>query len=434
MQTESLSEQKELLDCAVKTLANLYVTYRQRFVMSIPGGSMFVPRHKDGTYLKLRNTMLYSHLRGKYAVAVFAGARSSRFMSFDVDGGGEEAVRRLLDAMEELGMERKYTHVSLSGKKGYHVDILFDEPVYTTELQKFYGNVLNRAGLDHRAVEFRPTANAAVKLPLSVHGETGNICWYVDRETLEPVKRLDYILEIQPYRREAFMRITASMQRCAGTDAGPITAKSRIPAAFTETLIEPGTRHNAMVYLAVCSRYSGDSEEECRAALLKWYRRQPPGVIQSSEEKVMEDVEEIIAWAYSEKFIQKKRRKAVITEEDVRMILSLKRKSERKILFLLTARCGAGCRQVKQNSIAWQIGMTRVTVVNALKRLEEAGMIRKTRGKTFKLGAGYYKTECCRYEVCRPAARKGGRQVEVALDQLREDFETVFSETIAALK
>ena len=426
---------KEQTAQVVNALARLYVSYRQRYVMCVPGGAMFVPKHKDGKPVRLRDAMLYNHVEGKYAVAIFAGDRSSRFVSFDVDEGGEEAVRGLLNTIDTLGVGRENTHVSLSGKKGYHVDILFDSLVYTTELYKFYCHVIARAGLDRRTAEFRPTAGAAVKLPLSIHGETGNICWYVNRETLEPIKRQEYILGIQPYPREAFTRLVSRLGEPPGQYLPPaardLDIESKDPA---EPLTEPGTRHNAMVRLAVACRYSGDSEKECIAQMMEWYRAQDPAMIRSGAREVLRDIQKIIDWAYSESFVQRKRRKAVVTEEDVRMILSLKRKSERKVLFLLMVRCGAGYHQVKQNSIAWQIGMTRVTVLNAVKRLEEAGMIRKTRGKTFKVGTSCYKTECCQYEVYRPVSPKGGRRVEVTLDQLREDFETVFSETIASLR
>lgn len=257
----------------------------------------------------------------------------------------------------------------------------------------------------------------------------------MNRETLEPIKRQEYILGIQPYPREAFTRLVSRLGEPPGQYLPPaardLNIESKDPA---EPLTEPGTRHNAMVRLAVACRYSGDSEKECIAQMMEWYRAQDPAMIRSGAREVLRDIQKIIDWAYSESFVQRKRRKAVVTEEDVRMILSLKRKSERKVLFLLMVRCGAGYHQVKQNSIAWQIGMTRVTVLNAVKRLEEAGMISKTRGKTFKVGTSCYKTECCQYEVYRPVSPKGGRRVEVTLDQLREDFETVFSETIASLR
>src|SRR5699024_12407077 len=46
-----------------------------------------------------------------------------------------------------------------------------------------------------------------VKLPLVIHQRTGNRCWFVDNETLEPIESFDYILDIEPMSADAIMEI-----------------------------------------------------------------------------------------------------------------------------------------------------------------------------------------------------------------------------------
>lgn len=134
------------LNRAVAALCDLYVTYRQRFVLCSPGQGMFIPRKKDGTYVALTNAMLYNHLRGYYAIAVYAGSKCSRFVTFDVDTREPDVVHRLIAAVESCGIGREYIQVSFSGNKGYHVDILFDRVVFTDRLCVFYRYVLLKAG------------------------------------------------------------------------------------------------------------------------------------------------------------------------------------------------------------------------------------------------------------------------------------------------
>lgn len=61
---------------------------------------MFIPRRKNGETVALTNAMLYSHLRGHYAVAVYAGPQSSRFVTFDVDTTNPSVVRVVMEAIE----------------------------------------------------------------------------------------------------------------------------------------------------------------------------------------------------------------------------------------------------------------------------------------------------------------------------------------------
>jgi hypothetical protein len=221
------------------------------------------------------------------------------------------------------------------------VEVLFDDVVFTDQLYRFYSRVLLISGQDKRFVEFRPTHHLAIKLPLTRHGKTGRMCWYVDRETLKPIENLDYIQSIRQFPTERFRALMEAWdtgEDCradAIKDERPKATLSELdkPYVFGETLTEPGTRHKVMLQMAVACRYSGDSEQACRDTLVRWYLSQPAQMIRSSRKEVEADIEGILCWAYGPAFQVSGGKWAVITEQDVRQIQGLKRKSEQKTLF-----------------------------------------------------------------------------------------------------
>ena len=45
----------------LEQLCKLYVTYRQRYVLTLPGGKIFTPKKSNGEYCKLTNNVLLNH-------------------------------------------------------------------------------------------------------------------------------------------------------------------------------------------------------------------------------------------------------------------------------------------------------------------------------------------------------------------------------------
>ncbi len=178
---ENLNE--EMLQALTEKMSSLYVSYRKRFVLSIPGASMFTPKRKNGEFTALTDHMLTNHLRHKYAVAIYSGESASKFLCFDVDDGSADTVHTIIDRLVAFGIPQDKIYVSFSGGKGYHVELFFDRLVYTSQLYALYGMVIEQVKLNPRKVEFRPTYGNAIKLPLSIHGKTGNVCWFVEPET-----------------------------------------------------------------------------------------------------------------------------------------------------------------------------------------------------------------------------------------------------------
>lgn len=193
------------LDAIAAALDRLYVSERKRYVR-MAGGRAFVPK-RGKRPVPLTMEALSAHVQRQCAVGVYAGDRGSRFLCFDVDDGRRETAEAILSCLYECGVPEDKAHVSLSGGKGYHIDLFFDEEIPVAHLMQVYNFVLEQCGLDRHRVEFRPTGGMAIKLPLSVHWRTGAVCWFLDRHTWAPVDTPNYILDIQPWQACGFYEV-----------------------------------------------------------------------------------------------------------------------------------------------------------------------------------------------------------------------------------
>lgn len=144
---------------------------------------MVVPKSKNGAYCKLTSGVLLNHLEQKYAICVYSGKWGSKFMCFDVDDGNKETVFQIISELEKLGIPHRMIYVSYSGGKGYHVELFCQEIISTEQWYRMYLTVIHLGNLEQHKVEFRPTHTQSIKLPLSCHAKSGNVCWYVDRDT-----------------------------------------------------------------------------------------------------------------------------------------------------------------------------------------------------------------------------------------------------------
>ena len=121
-----------------------------------------------------------------------------------------------------------------------------------------------------------------MKIPLGVNLKTGNRCWYVDRETLEPIENFDYISEITPMSAKEFEQIVYTMNKRSRTEDILIAkenaksgyARKNIPNKNGPVLTAVGQRHNLMCKLSVYLRKSGADEETIRDELMVWVSRQ----------------------------------------------------------------------------------------------------------------------------------------------------------------
>ena len=129
-----------------QAINKLYITYRKRFIEQYNDKETNKIKWTENKYT-LKDSIILEHLRQKKTIGIFSGSIITSFICFDVDINDENyckwAVYKLVDSLQNLGISGKYIHISLSGSKGYHVEIFFDKPVYkrkrseehTSELQ-----------------------------------------------------------------------------------------------------------------------------------------------------------------------------------------------------------------------------------------------------------------------------------------------------------
>src|SRR5699024_9086447 len=225
------------------------------------------------------------HLQGTMSYGIFSGGFFNKFMTFDVDYNDNEPMARwvtlkIVDTLvREFNINRNDIHVNLSGNKGYHIDLFFDKPLQVADTEAFYYKVMSEVGElpTNGEVEFRPTWRQGVKLPLGIHQRTGNRCWFVDNETLEPIESFDYILDIEPMSADAIMEIDFGITVEQAEEFERVVQETDITANVLDKsealqnvrkiiekgrLVASGTRHKTTYSIACFGNMQGWEREE----------------------------------------------------------------------------------------------------------------------------------------------------------------------------
>ena len=378
-------------------LCDLYISYRQRYVVMEPDGSIYIPKNINGDR-PLTNSVVCGHLNQKYAVSVYAGKYSSKFMTFDVDNGSHETVTRIIDILEATGIPRDRIYVSTSGGKGFHVDLFFESLVYTEKLRCLYDYVCIEGGLDPVKVEFRPTHKQAIKLPLSRHGKTGNICWFLNKDTFEPYQYLDYIMEIEKIPNEVVLDVIAGLPV-----KKPIPAMEDLNPKFSDgvqikrsaeeecetyefpILREAGTRHHTMMSIAIYCRSKGYPQEKIESLMLQWAEEQNPDYLTDPDSVIKDDAMRLAEWVWRDDFhiSTTERKNVLLSKDDIEKVLAQDTKSMRRILFLLICfEKRFGSLSMSREKIGTYVGCGSICVYESLKKLSARNVIRMAEGKT----------------------------------------------------
>ncbi len=421
----------------LKKMIDLYVSCREKYILCLPNGHIIMPKKKDGKYCWLSDNIMRNHLAQKYAIGVFADGYGSKFICFDVDDGNPSTVHAIISALKALGFAENDIHVSYSGNKGYHVEMFFDGILLTKRLCDLYDHVIAECRLDPHKVEFRPMSKAAIKLPLSRHAKTGNMCWFVDRRTLLPIMRAEYILGIQQIKAdEAKALIPAAVESTSEAREKPTSGKgasSPETRNLGTTLEEEGTRHNMMRNIAVYNRTHGASREECEKILAEWILEQNPLLYHSSHREVQRDIDELIAWVYSDRFVVQKAstiNSTVIRTSMMKSVLEQGNRTARRLCFLLLARCRLQQPRISEKDAGRAIGVSPTTVCKAIRHLAAKEDIRITEGKRFKLPDGTFSSESRSYYVPHSSGYKDELCVTITMRELISDFNACYHKAL----
>jgi hypothetical protein len=424
----------------MERLKDLYVTYRGRYVRS--GGvrqGYYIPK-MGNEYSKLNDAVLLGHMNKEYSVCVFSGEKITKFVCFDVDREPKVNTPLVIRALKKAGVDDGHIVVSFSGSKGYHVELFFEEPMKVDSLRMIYYFLLEETGLSAFDVEFRPTITQAIKLPLSLHPRTGNVCWYCNPHTLEVIENPEYIFTI--------MRLpVAKVQQII--DALPSKVKSKIKDdedtaapgqefSYSELMTDKipiltcaGERHKTMLSVGLYAARSGLDEQGILTFIINWWEVQDPSLSGSSQGELISDIKAIARW--SSKFVFNegvyKRTDEMMSKEDVLLILEQKERLRRKVLFLLMALSSKrGYYMITYERIRMSIGASNKGVINAIKSLKDEGYVASSSGRV-NTREGRFKRDSNRYQVMqKPTITM--HDITVNADIVENQFSKVYFGTL----
>lgn len=367
-------------------------------------------------------------------------------MAFDVDSGGLQVVRQILDTLADIGIPKSFVNVSTSGSKGFHIELFFDHLMYTDELKILYKYVVLKCELNPRLVEFRPTYGQAIKLPLSVHHKTGMLCWFYNTDTLTQIQSYEYVFAIKKisneYIREIIKNVCAPyVKNCV---VEPLNEKNEIengvkyPGLLSDyskenlpKLTEIGERHQMMLAVALIVPTKGMSANKIYKILMEWWNSQDHDLSKSQEEEIQNDARAIAEWAVGRQRVEDRRRywyveKSVLTDKDVIWILRHSRnRNVRRILFYLMSWCsGHKCCFTAYHRIGRIVGCSKACAVSVLKELADEKVVTPIAGEIRFNDGRFERRETC-YLIYKPV-EKSRRKVEIDVGRINKEFESIY--------
>lgn len=447
---------KQPTKSVIEKINTLYIQTRSKYLVQFPEGKYITLTYSAGNKVtKFNDSMLSTHLEGGLTYGTFSGGYFSKFITFDVDCDNEAMSRwitlRLVYVLaEEYGIDRDYIHVNTSGSKGYHVDLFFAEQIKVEELRKFYQSVVISVGaLPEGQIEFRPTWTQGVKIPLGIHQRTGNRCWFVDNETLEPIESYDYVLSIEPMPAEVitdsnidlteeqkteFERVAASTDISVNAIdlSGALHNASRI--IETGRLIASGTRHKTTYTLACFGNSQGWEREEAVDVIMDVLLNTPREYFSegSTPEYWLKEAERLVDYVYdNDKTIIGTDRDLTIYKSEILAVLNAGTFRQKQLAYamLVTSKRFGNIFYLTIRTAMKMIGTnSRQTVQNAIEHLIDIGFIKYHRrteidkARSREVGHAYYKPSKFRLAFEKPEeteesvkVSKDKDMVEVAL-------------------
>ena len=405
-------------------IGKLYVTYRKKFIEQYHNTEKDIITYRENKF-PLNDSMILKHLTQQKTIGVFSGNIITSFMCFDVDIKDEAmckwAVDKIVDALQNIGIAGKYIHISLSGSKGYHIEIFFDEPVYNSDIHKIYLMILNATDLlniDYGEVELRPCLTKTgktlgVKLPLGVNLKTNNTCWFCDYDKgLKPIKDYNYVLSIETMPKEILLDILEKEEDILVTPEQQykieaITEKHKplpeyknnvdekytieqVENVITNGLQIAGSRHNALFNIIKYYKHLGVSEEDNKEWVTEWMNQQDKTTYSTKWDAVLLDIAEIIDYVYTNNcsFVIKNLNIDVSMEE-IMEIIKIKGKNNQLVLYSLLVHSKrysvkSGQFYMSYNQMMKATDLTKMTLIKIVHQLEDLKLITVTRGEKAK--------------------------------------------------
>lgn len=356
---------KELQISIIKKIDELYVYHIDKYLeQKNEGGYRWLTKGKwisekildwKGNEIKhsvktpiFRKSNIELHLCGDKTYALFAGIKFTKFITFDVDSPSitlsQIATNKLIDVLHTIfRISLEDIHVIFSGKKGYHVTLYFKEPVKNKIAKDFYIEVMRYTEKPLNGdIEFRPTNKQGVKLPLGIHRSAPGKprCWFVDKNTFEPIQSFEHILKIKPMQNHSCLKNYKKEELPAPIVVAPVSSIEHFQLnekeksdlrGFASALIknkkltQPGTRHNAMFALSIHCFTIGYSKDYTIQLILDILRNTPKKLIQLEPSKWEIETERIVNLCYEKGYSFKNNKSHIrIYKPEIERILNFK--------------------------------------------------------------------------------------------------------------
>ena len=438
-------------DRIVRCLHDLYCYEVKRYFFMYPPDGAYKPSEKSLTYHDLR-----MHINNRKTICVSGRKYHTKFMCFDVDEQDPEHIHLLIDKIESAGIPRDRVYVSTSGGKGYHIDIFFDKPVFKSEIENFFNEIRRDPAIEGINMECRPQKKKTIKIPLGWNFKTEKKCWYVDRETLEPIEDMEYVFGIEKISGDMFHELVHNINKkkliedikiakSRQSERAAKAVRTKVKPSNVPIITGPGQRHEKMLKYAVWLRTGGYDRDEIYDELMRWVSKQNPGYISSSTEDIERDAGKIaydVTRAYeprefSESVKPVGNEKRVLKADDIRRVLAAGSKSDRKVAMLIIAHCRVfgNCR-LGYERLAEITGVSKNTAQSAVNRMLASKLIVKNNvgGRKFKDGEPVMcPNEYMLGEGGEAADVDVSHDVEFNIDEVTENFDKFYYEALASV-
>ncbi|WP_227396700.1 TOTE conflict system archaeo-eukaryotic primase domain-containing protein [Jeotgalibacillus aurantiacus] len=420
----------------IKKFNELYIQTRSKYLVQFPDRYVTLTYNPGNRVVKLNDGLLQTHLNGDLTYGIFSGGHFNKFMTFDVDVPDEAMSRwatlKLVDVLaNEYNVSRSDIHVSLSGSKGYHVDLFFDERVLVTELQRFYREVMVSVGsIPNGQIEFRATWTQGVKLPLGVHQRTGNRCWFVDNFTLEPIESFDYLLSVEPMPASVVTEIDFGLTddqitefehiaTSTDTSVNAVDLSQALHNAVriieTGRLTQSGTRHKTTFTLACFGNSQGWERDDTVSVIMDVLLATPREYFSegSTPEHWLNEANRLVDYVFDKGItIKESNGHVTIYKSEILAVLDCGTFRQKQLAYamLVTSKRYGNVFYLTINTAMRMIGTkSRQTVQSAIQKLVDCGFIeyhRKgeiDRARSKEIGQVRYKPNKYRLMIKEPA-------------------------------
>ncbi|WHY93749.1 hypothetical protein QNK12_09930 [Neobacillus cucumis] len=380
----------------------LYIQTRSKYLVQFPNRYVTFNKKRNASVVILNDSMLRTHIDGDLTYGIFNGGYFNKFITFDVDfndsGHARWATLKLIDVLvREFTILRQDIHVSVSGNKGYHVDLFFDKPLPVREIRAFYDQVIAVVGdLPNGQIEFRPSWTQGVKLPLGIHQKTGNRCWFCDNETLTPIKSFEYLLTVEPMDASIITDADFGLTDEQASEFEAVAAETNIKVNIVDQsaalqkarrileagrLTESNTRHNTTFTLACFYNSQGFEPEEAIAAIMEILHATPRKYFSkdSTPDHWLKEAKRLVAYAYEKDIKLGNADKPVqIYKSEILAVLQCGTFKQKQMLYamLVTSKRYGPTFYLTTKTAMAMIGTTsRDTVQSAIKTLVKNGYV-----------------------------------------------------------